>query len=271
MTTSTFESTSRFEDVVQASVTSLESSIKDEIHRTVLSIPRESNISQASLQTLSVLVSNIVASRFESLESEASLKYPGSQSCTQIESAQRPPDEPQIEDVGSMTRVSQAMTDDSSNEDSGHFDREEGSSRLISRTSVQTMTSVFGRVIIRRSTAKTVYLNSDSELFSEEAELEIDFLPASWLRYWTGCGIFLARMGFGKPTVDISLTVARILDFDSDRADRDAQKAFIAIIEGDIRTLIGFLQRKVIYPTDQTISGLSLLTVSDNVTINLNV
>ena len=257
--TSISESTSRFENAVQASATSLESLIKDEIHRTVLAIPRESNVSQASLQTLSVLVSNIVATRFESLESET-LKYPESRSYTHIESAQSAaPSEPQTKDVGTITRASQAISNDSSNEESGHFDREEGSSRLISRTSVQTMTSVFGRVVIRRSTVKMVYLDSDPEIFSERARMEIDFIPASWLRSWTGCGLFLARMGFGKPSFDIRVIVARVLDFDS---NLDTRKALRAVKTGDIRTLIGSLHRKVVYPTDRDLKGFSLLSVS---------
>ena len=268
ITTSISESNSRLKNVVQASATSLQSSIRDEIHQTVLSIPRESNISQTSLQTLSVLVSNIVASRSQSLESQTSLEHPGRRSCNQIESLRRPPDKPQTEDVGTMTSVSHAMVDDSCNEDSGHFDRKEESSRLISRTSVQAMTSMFGKVVIRRSTVKIVYSNSDSELFSEEAKMEIDFLPASWLRYWTGCGIFLARMGFGKPTVDINTTVARILDF---KSDLNRLEALRAIREGDIRRVIGFLQSKLVYPTDRDLYGRSLLSVSGTVPINLNV
>ncbi|KAM0798423.1 hypothetical protein BDR22DRAFT_964768, partial [Usnea florida] len=143
ITTSIFESTSRLEKVVQASATSLQSSIQDEIHQMVLSIPRESNISQVSLQTLSALVSNIVASR---VDSEPSSNYPGSRSLTQIESAQRPPNESQTEDAGTMTRVSQAMIDHSCNEGSDHFDREKGTSKLISRTSIPTMTNVFAMV-----------------------------------------------------------------------------------------------------------------------------
>ena len=167
-----------------------------------------------------------------------------------------------------MTRVSHARIDDSRNKDSSHFDRGEGSSRLMSRTSVQTMTSIFGIVVIRRSTVKTVYSNSDSELFSEEARVEINFLPASWLRYWTGCGIFLARMGFGKPTVDINFTVARVLDFDS---DFDTREALHAVKTGDMRTLVEFLHRKVIYPTDRDLYGYSLLSVSKTISISLNI
>ena len=167
-----------------------------------------------------------------------------------------------------MTRVTQATTDDFRSDDSGRFRRERGSSRLISRSSVQTMTSVFGRVIIRRSAVKITYLDSDPEFFSEGDEVEIDFFPASWLRYWTGCGIFLARMGFGKPTVDVNFTVARVLDFD---ADLDTQEALGAVKIGDVRTLIGFLQRKVIYPTDRDVYGNSLLSVSGIVPIDPNV
>ena len=268
ITTSISESISRFENIVQASATSLKGSIRDEIHQTVLSVPRESNISQASLQTLSVLVSNTVASQFESLESQTSLKYPESRSCTQVESAQRQSNEPQTADVRAMISVSQATTVDFRNDDSSRFRREGGSSSLISRSSVQTMTSVFGRVIIRRSAVKITYLDSDPEYFSEGDKVEIDFLPASWLRYWTGCGIFLARMGFGKPTVDVNFTVARVLDFNS---DLDTQEALGAVKIGDVPTLIGFLQRKVIYPTDRDVHGNSLLSVSDIVPVDPNV
>ena len=167
-----------------------------------------------------------------------------------------------------MTRVSQARIDDSCDAESGQFDHGEGSSRLISRTSVQTMTSVFGSVVIRRSAVRTVYLISDQELFSDEARVGIEFVPASWLRYWTGCGIFLARMGFGKPTVDFNFTVARVLDFDS---NLDTRKALRAVNTGDIQTLIGSLHRKVVYPTDRDLSGFSLLNVSETVPISLNV
>lgn len=130
------------------------------------------------------------------------------------------------------------------------------------------MTSVFGRVVIRRSKVKVVYLDCDPELFSEENKVDVDFLPASWLRYWTGCGMFLARMGFGKPTVDINFTVARVLDFDS---DFDTRKAMSSVITGDIHTLMRSLQSKVIYPTDRCEDGRSLLSVSDTVSITLNV
>ena len=167
-----------------------------------------------------------------------------------------------------MTSVSQTTIESVRNEKSSRSSREGGSSRLLSRTSAQTMTSVFGRVAIRRSTVKVVYLDSDSELFTEGTKVEIDFLPASWLRYWTGCGIFLARMGFGKPTVDINFTVARVLDFDSHPETREALGA---LKRGDIRRLIGFLRRKVVYPTDRDLDGCSLLHVSDTVPINLNV
>ena len=96
--------------------------------------------------------------------------------------------------------------------------------------------------------------------------MEIDFLPASWLRYWTGCGISLARMGFGKPKIDINFAVARVLDFDS---GFDIRKAMSAVITGDICTLVGSLQRKIIYPTDRDVNGMSLLSVSDTAPINL--
>ena len=213
-------------------------------------------------------MSNIVASRFQSLESETSLKYPGSRSCTQVESAQRSPTKPRTEDVGAMTSVSQTTIDSVRNEKSSRFSHEGGSSRLLSRTSVQRIMSVFGRVMIRRSTVKVVYLVSDPEIFSERTKMEIDFIPASWLQSWTNCGIFLARMGFGKPAFDFNFIVARVLDFDS---NLDTRKALRAVETGDIRTLIGSLHRKVVYPTDRDLNGCSLLHVSDTVPINLNI
>ena len=262
ITSSISESVSRFENVVQTSATSLQSSIRDEVHQTVLSIPRESNVSQASLQILSVLVSNILVSRIQSLESETSLKNPGSRSCIQVESAQGSPTKPQTEDVGTMTSVSQTTIESVRNEKSSRFSREGG------RTSVQTMTSVFGRVVIRRFTVKVVYLDSDPEVFSERTKMEIDFIPASWLRSWTSCGIFLARMGFGKPAFDFNFILARVLDFHS---NLDTRKAFRAVETGDIRTLIGSLHRKIVYPTDRDLNGLSLLSVSEIIPISLNV
>ena len=124
------------------------------------------------------------------------------------------------------------------------------------------MTSVFGRVVIRRSTVKMVYLDSDPDSFSEKAKMEIDFIPASWLRSWTGCGIFLARMGFGKPSFDIKLDVARVLDLDS---NPDTQRALHAVQTGDICALIGSLHRKVVHPTDRDLDGFSLLSVSKSI------
>ena len=258
LTTSSSESTLRVENRIQSTATSLESSIRDEIHRTVSSILRESTISRASLETLSNLVSEMVISRFESLTSDNHSNYSKRVPSTKGELMQKTADGPQTDSVEYATSGSQATGDEFRNEDPEYSYRDGTSSRLVSRTSVQRVTSCLGTLLIRRSTLVITFSGFDPGLVSERAKVEIDFIPASWLRSWTGCDMFLARMGFQKPKVDFSFAIPRIVDEKSDPHIR----TFAAVQNGDADTLRELFRLKVAYPTDRNVLGESLLNVS---------
>ena len=254
------QTASRIESRIQSSTASLGTSIKDEIHRAMSSIPRETNISRASLETLSTLVAQTVASQFESLASEDSLERLSRHSCFGRESNQRMANNTsQTETVEYITAETQVTVDECSEEQPGDLHREVASSRLTSRTSVQKMTTFLGTMLIRRSTINSTFSSSSPELITERTKAEIDFLPAHWLWSWTGCGMFLARMGLGKPRFDFSFDVARVLDF---KSDPEAIRTLSAVRSGDLDALKRYFQSKTAYPTDRDESGTSLLAVS---------
>ena len=257
---STSASVVHIEDHIQSSTTSLGNSIRDEINLTMSSIPRETNISRKSLETLSILVSEIVTSQIESRTrtSEDSSNHPGRRQYTERPTTQITANGPQTDSIEYATAGTQVTVDRYCRGHPNHLYREEPSSRFTSRTSTQKMTSFFGTVFIRRSTAKQTLPDFDPEFVPEIAKVEINFFPATWLRSWTGCGTFLARMGLGTPKFDFSLAVARTLELDSD----PWKKSFEAVLHGDVDALNGLLQLKVAYPTDRNPFGYSLLVVS---------
>ena len=258
LATSSSESTLRVENRIQSSATSLESSIRDEIHRTVSSIPRESTISLASLETLSNLVSDMVVSRFESLTSENHSNASKRVSSTEGELTQKTADGLQTDSVEYATSGSQALVGDFRNEGPEYSYRDGTSSRLVSRTSVQRVTNCLGTLVIRRSTLNITFSGLGPGFVSKRAKVEIDFVPASWLRFLTGCDMFLARIGFQKPKVDFSFAIPRVVDKNSD----PHMRTFAAIQNGDADTLKELFQLKVAYPTDRNVLGESLLNVS---------
>ena len=257
LSTSTTETTTRIEDRIQTSTTSLEGSIREEIQRTVSSIPRESNISRASLETLSALVFEMVASRIESRTFQDSSKISRRLASTHSNSLRKSAHGSQTASASYKTAFSQTTVDDSLIEGLDSPLREKTSSRLFS-TSVQTFISFFGTVVIRRFNFGTTLLGLDRESVSGRARAEVDFVPANWLRSWTGCGIFLARMGFTKPVVDISFAVARVVDRYSD----PYRTTWNAVRNGNADTVKRQLQLKIAYPTDRDVGGQSLLAVS---------
>ena len=263
--TSTSASVARIEDRIQSSTTSLGNLIKDEIHRTMSSIPRETNISRKSLETLSILVSEIVTSQIESRTSENSSNRPRCRQYTERQTNQVTAEEPQTHSIQYATASTQFSVDTHRRGHADHLYREEPSSRFTSRTSVQKMTCFFGTVFIRRSTVKQTFPDFDPEFVPERAKVEINFLPATWLRSWTGCGTFLARVAFGTPKFDFNLAVARILEWESD----PLKKSFEAIACGDVDALKALLQLKVAYPTDRNSSGFSLLAVSRTICLDV--
>ena len=256
--TSTSASVVHIEDHIQSSTTSLGNSIRDEIHRTMSSIPRETNITRKSLETLSILICEIVTSQIESRTSEDSSNHPGRRQYTERPTTQITANRPHTDSIEYATAGTQVTVDRYRRGHPNHLHREEPSSRFTSRTSIKKMTSFFGTVFIRRSTAKQTLPDFDPELVPEIAKVEISFFPATWLRSWTGCGTFLARMGLGTPKFDFSLAVARTMEVDSD----PWKKSFEAILHGDVDALKGLLQLKVAYPTDRNPFGYSLLAVS---------
>lgn len=168
LTTSSSESTLRVENRIQSSATSLESSIRDEIHRTVSSIPRESNISRASLETLSNLVSEMVVSRFESLTSENHSNCSKRVPSTEGELTRKTAGGPQTDFVKYATSGSQATVDKFRNEGSEYPYRDETSSRLISRTSVQRLTTFLGTLAVRRSHFEVTFSGLHQNLSRKE-------------------------------------------------------------------------------------------------------
>lgn len=133
-------------------------SFRDEIHRTMSSIPRETNVSRASLDALSVLASKTVVSQFESLTSKDSLDYPGGRPRIEKEPNRRMANGSKTESIEYVTADTQVTVDEFREERPGDLHREMASSRLTSQTSVQKITSFLGTMLIRRSNIISTFL-----------------------------------------------------------------------------------------------------------------
>lgn len=253
--TSSTESTSASQTHLDASVLRLQDSIKEDFHQALSSIREEQNRTRASIHNLADLVHEKMSSNVDALTCHDRV--------FDIVELHHSP-----ENASSSSRLLQcterqgvtmkAKTVKGMNEDEqSRLANPTTERKIMTRISIKNVNTLFGTLVIRQYNIKVLLLNSDSEFMLERTKYELDFFSAPWLRSWTGCGIVLARIGYGQPHVEFSLALPRIVDHNS---PAHAQ-TWKTIMTGDINSLKKLLQSKIAHPTDTNIYGIPLLSV----------
>ena len=251
------ETTMRIQNHIDASFTFLRKSLEEEFYQVTASTPTERRSPRASTKTLCSSISDTAIPRVESLEFY-DLK---------CESALGP--NPQASRISSPSIVqahpSAALDSNSAYSEmklctEGPIDtpNEGPTSMTVTQSIVHEITTIFGIVYVRRIVTKIASLDCNPSSCIETVKTKFEFVPVKWLLSWTGCRTFLARIGFGQPSIDLGLSMARVVDVGS----VDHFQTWRAVEFGDVDRLRELLRRRIAYPTDRNTSGVSLLKVS---------
>ena len=232
--TSNREACKEVQRCLQPSFASLEYLVKDNIHQAISTSPQNESLTTLYVESLADQISKTLIQKnpehFKSTMSSAN-------HCA-VRSEGIEPDEQAV--VQSFIKVNA------------------GRIAISRHTASQKLACIFGKLEYRYYTTRVPLSASEEGISMDTNMTELSFTLAPWLRSWIKRGGIVSQLTTRYQGFTLNISLPRVVD-DEDVLQKPIWKA---VRNGDVATLQESLSQRIVYPTDVTESGKSLLGVS---------
>lgn len=216
------------------SITNLEDVVRAEVLRAIAHLPRGFDPPSADLEKLTSLVA------YKLLQDNTS---------------------PSWKSTEWIDRLDNRLADSEVGQDKVSLTTEPGLTQISRHTSCKDFACIFGTLRIRKYIHQSTELGSyrGNKFSPKTKEKEVRFHLAPWLRRVLRRGAIVSRINHLPLGVAFNLSIPRIID---SRDGGSFQGIWSAVQSGNINSLQDAFSRRIASPTDLSILGQSLLSVS---------